>query len=173
MNTTAVHCQTSYHQGIYSYNIHNLVSVVSEGELPELEPFRVFQTIEQPTIRVRIGIPPAPKKGAEKDRSYLRYREIFGHLGFEAGIWMGEQVNVVASPLLRYSPHVLYTNIVEPILRWTFVKKGYALVHGATIAFGEEAFIITARTDTGKTTTLLKILSHQRREQRSGSFPFR
>jgi hypothetical protein len=79
-------------------------------------------------------------------------------------------VNVVASPLLRYSPHVLYTNIVEPILRWTFVKKGYALVHGATIAFGDEAFLITARTDTGKTTTLLKILSHQRRNSDRASF---
>ena len=154
----------------YAYNIHNLVSVVSEGELPELEPFRVFQTIEQPTIRVKIGIPPAPKPGAEKDGNYLRFREIFGHIGFEVGIWMGEQVNVVASPLLRYSPHVLYTNVVEPILRWTFVKKGYALVHGATIAFGQEAFIITARTDTGKTTTLLKILSHQRRNTDRAAF---
>ncbi len=155
---------------VYSYNIHDLVTVVSEGELPELEPFRVFQEIEQPTIRVKIGIPPAPKSNGAKDPNYLRYREIFGHIGFEVGIWMGEQVNVVASPLLRLSPHVLYTNVVEPILRWTFVKKGYALVHGATLAFGTEAFIITARTDTGKTTTLLKILSHQRRNSDRAAF---
>jgi dolichol-phosphate mannosyltransferase len=99
----------------YSYNIHNLVSVVSEGELPELEPFRVYQEIEQPTIRVRIGIPPAPKTNGDRESNYLRFREIFGHIGFEVGIWMGEQVDVVASPLLRLSPHVLYTNIVEPI----------------------------------------------------------
>ena len=142
MNTTgALSNIATTTRGTYSYNIHGVVTVVSEGQLPELEPFRVKQEIEQPTIRVRIGIPPAPKKGAEKDSNYLRYREFFGHLGFEAGIWMGEQVNVVASPLLKYSPHVLYTNIVEPILRWTFVKKGYALVHGATIAFGDEAFL--------------------------------
>jgi len=155
---------------VYSYNIHNLISVVSEGELPELEPFRAFQTIDQPTIRVQIGIPPKPKKGSDKDPNYLRFREIFGHMGFEVGIWMGDQVNVVASPLLRYSPHVLYTNVVEPILRWTFVRKGYALVHGATIAFGQQAFMITARTDTGKTTTLLKILSHQRRNSDRAAF---
>jgi putative flippase GtrA len=152
----------------YAYNIHNLVSVVSEGELPELEPFRVYQDIADPTIKVRIGIPPSPKSVV--DQKYLRFREIFGHLGFEVGIWMGERVNVVASPLLRLSPHVLYTNIVEPILRWTFVKKGYALVHGATLSFGKDAFIITARTDTGKTTTLLKILSHQRRNSDRASF---
>jgi dolichol-phosphate mannosyltransferase len=45
---------------VYSYNIHDLVTVVSEGELPELELFRVQQEIDQPTIRVRIGIPPSP-----------------------------------------------------------------------------------------------------------------
>ncbi len=83
---------------------------------------------------------------------------------------MGEQVEVVASPLLRFSPHVLYTNVVEPILRWTFVKKGYALVHGATLAFGQQAYLITARTDTGKTTTLLKILAHQRRDSDRAAF---
>jgi hypothetical protein len=95
----------------------------------------------------------------------MRYREIFGHLGFEVGIEMGEPtVKVVAAPMLRYSPHVLYTNVVEPLLRWTFVKQGYALVHGATIAFGNKAYMITARTDTGKTTTLLKILAYQRRD---------
>lgn len=155
---------------IYSYNIHNLVTVVSEGLLPELEPFRVTETIKNPTIHVQIGIPPSPKVGAHKDPNYLRYREFLGHIGFEAGIWMGEQVKVVASPLLRLSPHVLYTNVVEPILRWTFVKKGYALVHGATLAFGDDAFLITARTDTGKTTTLLKILSHQRRNSDQAAF---
>jgi dolichol-phosphate mannosyltransferase len=154
----------------YSYNLHNVVSVVSEGELPELEPFRVFQDISDPTIRVRIGIPPSPKSVKPTEQKYLRYREVFGHLGFEVGIWMGDKVDVVASPLLRLSPHVLYTNVVEPILRWTFVKKGYALVHGATLAFGDNAFIITARTDTGKTTTLLKILSHQRRNSDRAAF---
>jgi dolichol-phosphate mannosyltransferase len=154
----------------YSYNIHNLVTVVSEGELPELEPFRVYMNIEKPTIRVRIGIPPSPKAFSQKDVKYLRFRELLGHIGFEVGIWMDDQVDVVASPLLRYSPHVLYTNVVEPILRWTFVKKGYALVHGATIAFGDQAFMITARTDTGKTTTLLKILSHQRRNSDRAAF---
>ena len=61
-------------------------------------------------------------------------------------------------PLLGRSPHVLYTNIVEPILRWTFAERGYALVHAACLADRGRAFLLTARTDTGKTTTSLKIL---------------
>jgi hypothetical protein len=72
--------------------------------------------------------------------------------------------------MLRFSPHVLYTNVIEPLLRWTFVKRGYALVHGATIAFGNSAYMITARTDTGKTTTLLKILAYQRRNSDQAAF---
>jgi dolichol-phosphate mannosyltransferase len=154
---------------MFSYNIHNIVTVVSEGELPELEPFQVNADIQEPTIRVRIGIPRSQKPGEEKGR-YIRYSEIFGPLGFEVGIEMGEQVNVVASHGLRFSPHVLYTNVIEPLLRWTFVKKGYALVHGATIAFGDKAYMITARTDTGKTTTLLKILAYQRRNSDQAAF---
>jgi dolichol-phosphate mannosyltransferase len=143
----------------YSYNIHNIVTVVSEGILPELAPFRVLNEISAPTIHVKIGIPRAQKPGEEHGR-YMRYREIFGHAGFEVGIEMGEEmVKVVAAPMLNLSPHVLYTNVVEPLLRWTFVKRGYALVHGATMAFGDSAYMITARTDTGKTTTMLKILA--------------
>ncbi len=154
---------------VFSYNIHDIVTVVSEGKLPELEPFQVGTKIEQPTIRIQIGIP-REKKAGEENGQYIRYGEIFGHLGFEIGIEMGDPINVVASPSLRLSPHVLYTNVIEPLLRWTFVKKGYALVHGATIAFGDEGCMITARTDTGKTTTLLKILAYQRRNGDQAAF---
>ena len=154
----------------FAYNVHNIITVVSEVVLPELEPFRVMAEIEEPTIDVRIGLPRA-QKSPEENGHYMRYREIFGHLGFEVGIEMGDPtVKVVAAPMLRFSPHVLYTNVVEPLLRWTFVKRGYALVHGATIAFGNSAYMITARTDTGKTTTLLKILAYQRRDCDQATF---
>jgi hypothetical protein len=90
--------------------------------------------------------------------SRLRYDEVLGRFGFGADIEIGERVHVLATPLLRRSPHVLYTNVVEPILRWTLVEKGYALVHAACMANGDHAVLVTARTDTGKTTTCLKTL---------------
>lgn len=151
------------------YNIHNIITIVSECGLPELEPFRVTTEIQDPTISVKIGNPPAQAKNRNQE-NYLLYSELFGRWGFEIGIELGEQVKVIASPSLRLSPHVLYTNVIEPLLRWTFVKKGYALVHGATIAFGNKAYMITARTDTGKTTTLLKILAYQRRNGDQAAF---
>jgi hypothetical protein len=155
----------------HSYNIHNIVTVVSEGRLPELEPFKIEEEISNPTIKIKFGNAPYAKPTNSNPRNYMNYHEIFGNLGFGVGIGMDDKVvDVIASSSLRYSPHVLYTNVVEPILRWTFVKKGYALVHCATIAFGEKAYMITAGTDTGKTTTLLKILSHQRRDSDSAAF---
>jgi dolichol-phosphate mannosyltransferase len=82
-------------------------------------------------------------------------------LGFALEMIRGESVEIIASPLLRRSPHVLYTNAVEPLLRWLFVERGYALVHGACVANGDDAYLITARTDTGKTTTILRLLDHE------------
>ena len=91
----------------------------------------------------------------------VRYTEGFAGLGFGVDITqVGERIEVIASPLLQRSPHVLYTNVVEPILRWMLASKGYALVHAACFADGDHAVMLTARTDTGKTTTTLKLLDH-------------
>jgi dolichol-phosphate mannosyltransferase len=152
----------------FSYSIHDVITVNSEVALPELELFLTKDPIHSPTIDVRIGKP--SRKPSSADTRNMFYTELLRGLGFEAEIEVGEHIDVIASPLLRLSPHVLYTNLVEPILRWTFVQKGYALVHGATIAFGDKAYMITARTDTGKTTTLLKILDHQRRDTDNAAF---
>lgn len=148
--------------GAHAYDIHGIVTVLSDARLPELEAFRIRQMTGEPTIRVRIG--DLPKDAAKDDRSaplrrHFRYREWIGNLGFAADVTVdGINVDILATPLLRRSPHVLYTNLVEPVLRWTMVKLGYALAHGAVFVDGEQAFMVTARTDTGKTTTMLKLL---------------
>ncbi len=171
-----------------NYNVHNIITVVSETPLPELEPFRTDESILDPTICVRIGETPRDQaewrtvfssgfirlsqdeKSAAQGRRRISYDENLGPLGFRAEIGLGENLEVLASPILAHSPHVLYTNLVEPILRWTFVTRGFALVHGACVAFGDKAYLVTARTDTGKTTTLLLILNQQRRGTDTASF---
>jgi len=91
----------------------------------------------------------------------LRYAEGRGY-GFGIAIdQVGDRIEVLATPLLEHSPHVLYTNVVEPILRWLLASKGYALVHGACFAHEGDAMMVTAQTDTGKTTTCLKLLDRQ------------
>jgi dolichol-phosphate mannosyltransferase len=145
--------------GPYSYDIHGIVTVTSDVLLPELERFRVGGLVGQPHIRVGLGrIAPNGDGPAEPA---IRYREGPGGLGFGLEISLGDQIEATASPLVGRSPHVLYTNVVEPILRWTFAQRGYALVHAACLADGERAVLVTARTDTGKTTTSLRILDRK------------
>jgi glycosyltransferase involved in cell wall biosynthesis len=149
----------------HAYDIHGLVSVESDTALPELAAFRVPALDAPATITVQIGALSRLQTDLvtallEPIRPmHTRYDEGLGRLGFGIDlISTGERVHVVASPLLRRSPHVLYTNVVEPVIRWSLVRRGYALVHGACIADGGRAHLITAHTDTGKTTTVLKLL---------------
>ncbi len=53
--------------------------------------------------------------------------------------WAGA-IDIVASQAPARSPHVLYTNIVEPVLRWTFAERGYALAHAACLAVDDRAY---------------------------------
>ncbi len=151
----------------FSYDIHGIVTVRSDVALPELTPFRHEGTIDGPMIDVRIGSlfhrARFNRKPTSGKSNQFSYQDGLGRLGFMIDVNISDTVDIVASPMLRFSPHVLYTNVVEPILRWTFVKKGYALVHGACISFGSDAYLVTAKTDTGKTTTILRILDKQRR----------
>ena len=162
----------------YFYDIHNIVHVSSMFRLPELEYFRVPTGVEEPDIRVRLE---RRRKDRRKDASRsqivggedhrksikprrsgneIHYSERFGRLGFEVSISHKKCVEVAVSPILQYSLHVLYTNIIEPILRWTMVRKGYALVHAASIAVDGQAVLITAKTDTGKTSTILRAVDN-------------
>jgi dolichol-phosphate mannosyltransferase len=161
-----------YKASIFNYDIHGIISVVSDAWLPELERFLTNTAIDKPTIRVQIGKQNVKSnvRVSTPELPSMQYHEGLGPFGFGISITLGDTIDVIATPILRWSPHVLYTNVVEPILRWTFVQRGYALVHGACISFGPDAFMITARTDTGKTTTILRLLDQQRRATDTGSF---
>jgi dolichol-phosphate mannosyltransferase len=140
---------------VYYYNIHDILSIRSVQRLPELGYFRTEQVIDNPDFDVRVE----SNLSSFKQTNSVLYHEVFGRLGFDVLINRGEnRTEVIASPLVGISPHVLYTNVVEPLLRWAFVRKGYALMHGACISFDGQALFITARTDTGKTTTILNLI---------------
>jgi len=152
----------------YLYNIHNILKVSSIYELPELEYFRVPALTGEPDIRVRLERRrKKDRRRAERGEDQARrsgdniyYGESLGRLGFEITISNKDRVDVAVSRILKYSPHVLYTNVVEPILRWSFVRKDYALVHAACISFDGQAVLVTARTDTGKTSTILRTVDN-------------
>jgi glycosyltransferase involved in cell wall biosynthesis len=145
----------------YAYDIHGIVRIGSEVRLPELDYFRTFKQSAVPDLLVRIAT--SSSKRFENGDSF-RYREALGPFGFWVNIARGEPTEVEAGRLLKASPHVLYTNVVEPVLRWMFVHKGYALVHAACMVSDQGAVFITAKTDTGKTTTILRTLTNEGRD---------
>src|SRR4029078_7393166 len=70
----------------------------------------------------------------------------------------GTPIILDANWLLTWSHHVLYTNMVEPLLRFMLVTRGHVLLHCAAVAAPAGAVLLSAQTDTGKTSTVLRLL---------------
>ena len=145
---------------VWTYNIHDIITVRSMQKLPELAYFMTTEPLSRVDLDVKIVPNPAEFKREES----ICYDELLGRFGFSIVVNRGDDMTeVVASPMVSKSPHVLYTNVVEALLRWMFVRKGYALMHGACLDFDGRAVFITAQTDTGKTTTILKTIQENGR----------
>jgi putative flippase GtrA len=166
----------SRHSEQHRYDIDGLVRVVSDFRLPELEFFRTPQPalprergresspgvgrIADLIVRRGVvgGILPHRGKSVSADDSYLFWREQTGGLGGNFRIDFGPPVLITVAPLLGISPHVVYTNLVEPVLRFLLVQHNRMLLHAATIVINGQTITLSAKTDTGKTGTILRLL---------------
>src|SRR5215211_2494916 len=146
----------------YCYDIHGLVAIRSEVRLPELGYFKVQPFSRDADITVRRGYVGSPrmisKVQATMSPGLFVYREHLGSVGANFRIDLDKRINVTVSPLLARSKHVVYTNVVEALLRFVLVSKGHMLLHSATVRFGAETIMLSAQTDTGKTGTILRLL---------------
>jgi dolichol-phosphate mannosyltransferase len=144
------------------YDIHGLVSIRAEVQLPELDYFQVGPFSREADITVRRGYVGArrmiSKVQAIMSPGLFVYREHLGSAGANFRVDLDNRITVTVSPLLAWSKHVVYTNIVEALLRFVLVNKGYMLLHSATVRLGEETIMLSAQTDTGKTGTILRLL---------------
>jgi dolichol-phosphate mannosyltransferase len=149
----------------YTYDVHGAVRVRSPVHLPELEPFAVDQLDGAADIEVAVrsrgfgGLHLRPR--VQEHGETVEYVEQLGAFGFAMRVEHGTPTAVTVSRLVSWSPHVLYTNVVEPLLRWEFVRKGSILAHAACLEVEGVGMLITAKTDTGKTTTCLQSLRTQ------------
>jgi dolichol-phosphate mannosyltransferase len=145
----------------FNYDIHGLLRVRSRVGLPELAAFNVDHAVEPDLIvrrrwlgggaRLRVAVESTPD-------GTIRYREHFGALSAAFDITPGKVVTLDANWLLMWSHHVLYTNMVEPLLRFMLVTRGHVLLHSAAIEAPAGAVLLSAQTDTGKTSTDLRLL---------------
>jgi putative flippase GtrA len=147
------------------YDIDGMIRVVCDFRLPELEFFRTADPQGEgriPDLVVRRGLVggiwPHRGRSVSADERHLLWREQTGGLGGNFRIDFGPPVCITVAPLLGMSPHVVYTNLVEPILRFLLVQQDRMLLHAATITIKGETITLSAKTDTGKTGTILRLL---------------
>ena len=150
--------------GWYHYDIHGLAKIRSRTNLPELDTFNVRTPVDADIIVERrlMGGGPRLRARAVMDGQRIVYREHLGFLGAAFDIVLDEPVRIEANWLLHWSHHVLYTNMVEPVLRFFLASRGYVLLHSAAVDGDRGALIMSAQTDTGKTSTVLRLLSQRR-----------
>ena len=139
---------------IWHYDIHGIVGITSESRLPELVRFQVPSLPDPADIEVVVS-----NEGfgglrrtidVIEEGSTVSYVEHLGRHGFAAKIDVDTLAHIQVSKMLRRSPHVAYTNVVEPVVRWAMVRKGYILAHAACLQIDGHGVLITARTDTGR-----------------------
>jgi len=151
----------------YRYAIHDMLTIGSHVPLPELEFFRAQWVGNDVDLAIRVGPVgrKAPRARAQMTQymrpSGLRYEEHLGRLGANFKVDIGDRVDVLVSPALARSPHVLYTNVIEALLRFLAVSRGSILLHSACMELNGKGFLLSARTDTGKTGTVLRMLREQ------------
>lgn len=148
----------------YRYDVHGIVTIGSTVILKELVPFS-SPDLEGP-LDIEI-FPGAVGNGGFRRRTRVTqyatpaavwYQEHLGRLGADFSLEMGDTIKVVVGPMLARSPHVLYTNIIEALLRFVMVSRGYMLLHSACLELDGRGVILSALTDTGKTGTILRLL---------------
>ena len=144
----------------FRYDIGGLLRLDSDSELPELSYFRTASATP-PDIRIRtrrVATMFSTRVRLRRDGDRVTYREHLGILGADFNVTMGQPIEVEASPLLSLSRHVLYTNVIEALLRFVLVSKGYVLLHSAGLEVNGEASLLSAQTDTGKTSTVINLV---------------
>ena len=149
----------------YRYDVAGVVTIGSQIMLPELEFFRAQWVPDaEVDVAVRVGDvgTRTPRKRAammeSADPTVIRYEEHLGRLGANFRATLGERTDVEVGPLLARSSHVVYTNILEPLLRFMMVSRGRMLLHSACVELDGVGVMLSALTDTGKTGTVLRLL---------------
>jgi hypothetical protein len=147
----------------YRYSIDGVLSVGSQVPLKELEYFRAQWLGNDVDLSIRIGqVGSGPRTRALMTQHVapagVSYSEHFGRLGANFRVEIGTKIEVTCSPALARSPHVLYTNVIEALLRFIAVSRGVILLHSACLELDGRGLLMSARTDTGKTGSVLKLL---------------
>jgi putative flippase GtrA len=115
----------------YFYDIHGLVAIDSQLPLDDLGYFAVAEPPSKIDMIVRVDRHGTPSRVPHS----IAYDEHLGRFGFGLTVIPGDITEIVVSPLLETSPAFLYTNVVEPVLSWVLVTRGYSLARAGAVHF--------------------------------------
>ena len=152
---------------MYYYNVHEIVKIKSEVVLYELEYFAT-ESFDKPDLSVKvssripggISLSRSITKPKPWDPSYITYGEHLGSLGAKFSIEFSDEIIITVNKMISRSKHVLYVNLVEPILRFMMISRNHVLLHSACVDLGGHGLLLSAPPDTGKTTTVLKCIKN-------------
>lgn len=150
----------------YRYDVAGVVRIGSQVLLPEMEYFRAQQiTNEELDITIRVGdvgrrsLRRRAAMTRHDEPAVIRYEEHLGRLGANFSVRLAaDRIDVEVGPLLARSSHVVYTNIIEPLLRFVMISRDHMLLHAACVEFEGAGIMLSALTDTGKTGTILRMI---------------
>ncbi|MGB5089776.1 MAG: hypothetical protein WBN72_02415, partial [Nitrososphaeraceae archaeon] len=152
---------------MYYYNIHDIIKVQSDVILYELEYFKSkefedsdlsIKTLDSLAGGLRLTRKIMQDRSTSSDK--ILYTEHLGSAGAQFSIGFGQRIEVTINKLISKSKHVLYVNLVEPLLRFLFISRGFILLHSACLDKNESGLLLSAPPDTGKTTTVLKCVKN-------------
>ncbi len=153
----------------YRYDVGGFLAIDSAVVLRELAHFERPELERPADIVVGVGMVGHPRPRLRPvvthAPEFVSYQEHLGRLGANFRLDFTDKIQVTVGPLLACSPHVVYTNVIEALLRFVLVSQGRILLHSATLELDGVGVMLTARTDTGKTGTILRLL-----RERSGRF---
>jgi putative flippase GtrA len=131
------------------YDIHGIVALASQVPLDDLSHFQTAAPPARIDLQLRVDRHGTPSRvpGA------ICYDEHLGRFGFGLTVIPGDFTEIVVSPQLETSPAFLYTNVVEPVLRWQLVTRGYVLPRAGGVVelteAGGRAVLIAGPPDMG------------------------
>ena len=145
----------------HAYDVAGVLRVESEVRLPELSYFKT-DAPGRADIRIRVArvgaLPSTRTRFRSANGGKLSYIEQLGVAGANFRLTMADPIDLEVAPLLAGSPHVLYTNVVEALLRFVLVSRGHVLLHSASLIVDGRAALLSAQTDTGKTSTVIRLV---------------
>ncbi len=122
-----------------TYSIHDKLVIQSPVPLPDLAYFQSAAREMTADIVIRVDRHGTPRKFEDG----VSFDDGIGRFGFAFTITPAKQIEVVISPIIAQAPHVLYVNIVEPLLRYAALRKGFVFVQAGAYTDGHGAVLVS------------------------------